>query len=370
MRPRGCVPRALGAHIVSTLGAGTLVARILQGAWRQSPPPTDLSIDELNTVAPLLLRSGGGALAWWRMRDAEVMDHVPAAGQLHDAFRMQVLGAAVHTKHLAEVFVRLRSAGVEPVLLKGWAAARMYSHPGIRPCSDIDLCVVPTMRAATEAILRSTPGSCLEVDLTHTEVTDVEGLIARSQLVSLGEIEVRIPSAEDHLRLLCIHALKHAVSRPLWLCDIAAAVETRPPNFSWPLLLGDNPRHASWIIAAIGLAHHLLGAEVAGTPVASAAANLPRWLVPSIIGVWSNPGAVKLVPPRLSATSLRDLAAALRERWANPVQASIMMNVPFNAFPRLPIQVAAYGLRAMKFLLHLSTASDSPTAFSDGIQVE
>ncbi len=50
----------------------------------------------------------------------------------------------------------------------------------------------------------------------------------RSQLVNLDGVDVRVPGLEDHLGILCLHLLHHGAFRPLWLCDIAAALETRP----------------------------------------------------------------------------------------------------------------------------------------------
>jgi len=331
---------------------GALVARALSGSWRQSPPPLALSLEQLTEVVPLLLKSGCGALAWWRIHETPMTQHLLAAAELHDAFRMQVLNAAIQERQIAEVFALLRAAGVEPVLIKGWAAVRLYAHGGVRPCTDIDLCVDPGRLAAAQAVVCRPPGSRYPVDLTHSEVTDVAGLIARSGLVPLGGAQVRIPCPEDHLRLLCIHALKHAVCRPQWLCDIAAAVERRPATFSWQGLLGGNRRHAGWIASAIGLAHLLLGADVAGTPVETAARHLPRWLVRSVLAVWSNPDTFRLVPREFAATSVHSLAVGLRDRWANPIQSSIMMNAAINGFPRLPIQVALYGQRVVKFLRH------------------
>jgi hypothetical protein len=49
--------------------------------------------------------------------------------------------------------------------------------------------------------------------------------------VELNGAKIRILGAEDHLRLLCLHLLKHGAWRPLWLCDVAAALESRPSSF-------------------------------------------------------------------------------------------------------------------------------------------
>ena len=35
---------------------GALIARLLAGAWRLSPPPLDLTADELTRIAPLLFK--------------------------------------------------------------------------------------------------------------------------------------------------------------------------------------------------------------------------------------------------------------------------------------------------------------------------
>src|SRR5205814_891640 len=76
---------------------------------------------------------------------------------------------------------------------------------------------------------------------------------------------------EDHLRLLCLHMLVHGVCRPLWLCDIGAALESRPAEFDWRWFLSGDPRRTRWALCALGLAHELLGARLQDTPVAERA---------------------------------------------------------------------------------------------------
>src|ERR1044072_8310450 len=64
------------------LSRGRLVAQLLAGAWRRLPPPLTHSAEELAEIAPLLLKSGGGALAWCRVRntDLRAAPPAPAAG--------------------------------------------------------------------------------------------------------------------------------------------------------------------------------------------------------------------------------------------------------------------------------------------------
>ena len=124
-------------------GRGRLVAELLAGAWRDAPPAPGLSAAELAAVTPLLLASGGAALAWRRVRVSESLRATPAAHQLRQAYRLHTLEAALHERNIKQVFALLRAAGVEPLLVKGWAVARLYTEPGARPYGDIDLCVRP-----------------------------------------------------------------------------------------------------------------------------------------------------------------------------------------------------------------------------------
>ena len=43
----------------------------------------------------------------------------------------------------------------------------------------------------------------------------LEELYERSELVALGDVDVRILGPEDHLRLICLHMLAHGVTHLL-----------------------------------------------------------------------------------------------------------------------------------------------------------
>jgi hypothetical protein len=180
----------------------------------------------------------------------------------------------------------------------------------------------------------------------------LDDLFTRSQLVRLGEAEVRILAPEDHLRLLCLHTLGHGAARPLWLCDVAVALETRPTDFDWDLCLGGDQRRAEWVVTALGLAHHLLGARLDDTPVAERAARLPRWLVPTVLRSWASGYS----PNARLAGYWQQMFKVVRELphyWRNPIEATIEVNAPFNEWPRLPLQVAALARRTARYLIRL-----------------
>jgi hypothetical protein len=252
---------------------------------------------------------------------------------------MQALQARLHERRIVRAIRLLRTEGVEPLLMKGWAAAQLYPHPALRPYGDVDLVVHPDQRRPAAAALSSPAGQRCRVDL-HDRVTaldrPLEELFERSRLLPLGPSQVRVPGAEDHLALLCLHMLGHGAWRPLWLCDIAAAVEALPADADWTRCRPRDARRAHWIACAVSLAGLLLGARVE----AARTVRLPRWLPRAVLAQWGRDEHYMLTPsmgfvlrrPRL-------LLNALRLRWPNAIQATVDVGGPFNNLPRLPFQV-------------------------------
>jgi Uncharacterised nucleotidyltransferase len=322
------------------------MARALTGAWRSSPPIPELSQAALNQIARKLLISRAGALAWWGLRHSELRTS-QAAIELCNAYRLCTLKAALHERNIELVFAQLRSANIEPILIKGWAIARLYPEPGLRPYGDIDLCVRDDDLAAARAALKRLPDKTIDVDLVHPEIDRLgkrswQELYPRTHLVRLGQTEVRVPGPEDHLRILCIHMLKGPRMSPVLLCDIALMLETIPEGFDWKLCLGNRPE-SDWIACAIGLAHHLLGVPVAQTPIANRARNLPKWLVSAVLKHWADYLPMEYMAPL--TTYLRHpkgITTALRIRWPSPIESSLVFKRPFSRTPPLPYQLGYF----------------------------
>ena len=258
---------------------GELVASTLRSAWRRVPARLEISEEQLDQVAPLLLASGAAALGWRRVRDSTLRD-TPAALELQQAYRLHSLQSALHEAEITDLVKIARDAGAEPVLVKGWAVARLYPEMGLRPYGDVDLCVTPQSFEGARAALERLDRSKYQVDLhegfSKLDSLSEKELLARCATIRIAGTEVKVLGLEDQLRILCTHTLRHSVCRPLWLCDIAAAVESRPADFDWDRCLGPDVREADWVACAIGLAHKLLGAEIESTPVESRAHELPR----------------------------------------------------------------------------------------------
>lgn len=256
--------------ITSASATGELVATFLAGAWRPQPPAFDLSADELEKIAPRLLPTGAGALGWWRIRASELQS-CAAAEELHQAYRLYTLESRLNQSRIEKVFAVLRTFGIEPLLIKGWAAARYYPEHGLRPYGDIDICVRRQDHHGAGRALASLDPLKFKVDLhsgfAKFGLRQEEDLYARSELVTLGETEVRVLGAEDHLRVVSYHLMREGAWRPLWLADVAAALEACPRNFDWNYCLGE-PRQARPVISAISLAHLLLDAKIEHVPEA------------------------------------------------------------------------------------------------------
>lgn len=348
----------LGLSGNTNLARGRLIAKVLAAWESNSPPALSLSLEDLAEVAPLLLNSGAGALTWWRIKSSDLRDAETSA-ELHQAYRLHTLQAAIKEIEISQVFSFLRSQGLEPLMGKGWAIARHYPEPGLRPYGDIDLYVRPEEHAAFAAALGKPESGRWNIDLHRgaAELDDrgFDELYARSQLVRLGEVEVRTFGPEDHLRLLCLHFLREGALRPLWLCDIAVALNSLPSGFDWKYFLSGSERRADWAICAIGLARQLLGAETDGLPVAGRAERLPRWLIPTVLQQW---GAGKITKGRRvpMASYLRNPAGALSsllQRWPNAIEATVGVKGPFNNWPRLPFQLGDCVLRTVRFALQI-----------------
>lgn len=246
----------------SELRLGLAVAGLLGSGGSDSQRST---VD--GQLSGLLCHLGAGALAWWRIRDTDLAD-TPAAVELHNVYRQQRLAVLRHERDIVTVVSLLRREGIEPVLVKGWAIARHYPEPGLRPYGDIDLCVSPTQFAQASQVLKrseSLAGPFVDLHCGFSGIgvgkrllfsaprhaqREWEELYSRTSLsqvqrpksnvylpgedvehctLDIGQqpansedlFSARVLSDEDHLRILCLHLLRSGVRRPSWLCDVA-----------------------------------------------------------------------------------------------------------------------------------------------------
>ncbi|HKO61557.1 MAG TPA: nucleotidyltransferase family protein, partial [Pyrinomonadaceae bacterium] len=225
------------------------------------------------------------------------------------------------------------------------------------PAGDIDLCVRPEHRDKAVAALA---GSGCFTDL-HTSLSEIgerslDDLFARSKTVPLGAEQVRVLGTEDHLALLCIHLLKHGGWRPLWLCDISAAVESLPAGFNWDTCLGTNEQRARWIACTLGLAERLLQTDLSRVPLDRQQMRVPDWISGTVLYHWSRlfPGdALPMQAAPLMSITLRERRNVFKgivDRWPDPITATFNLQGGVNNFPRFPYQLADFLRNGFRFM--------------------
>ena len=337
-----------------------LMSEILAQSWREGPRQNNLSIELISRAASTLLKSGAAGLVWSRLQSA-----VPQPGIVLLPFRQLYISHTIHAAYYEtqsrKAFAYFRSNDIEPVLVKGWAIGRRYPAKGLRPYGDIDLAIRSSDYQKALQLATTPDGRRFNLDL-HKGLKNLDSrrfdeFFERTQLVQLGDTMVRIPSDEDLLRIACLHLLRHGGWRPLQFCDVGLLVETRSPEFRWDICVGRSRREINWISTAIGLAHHLVGADIEGYPHAAQARRVPRWMIEQVLKSWETPEPMKNAPLNYGKPmheylrQPRGLFSALKRRWPNPIEATYALNGSFNNLPRFPYQLAESLRRATRFLI-------------------
>jgi hypothetical protein len=337
---------------------GVAVATVLAGSWRQLPPKLRISPTQVSRIVPQLLIAGAGALASRRVRKSRLSLPTADAQQLRSKYVDYALQAIICEQEIIDVVRCLRARGIDPILIKGWAAGRHYAASTLRPSGDIDICVAPEEMPEAQAVVSKRRSGSHAVDLYHEEIdlldsSDFDDLAQHAETVSLAGDKVRVLGAEDNLRILCLHFLKHGAWRAVWLCDITAALEARRKNFDWDRCLGTGKPRANWVLSVLGLAHELLGADSTGTPAETVTGRLPGWFVACVLKEWNRtdlPTQPKFVS---QVTRVRRPAAVfemLRKRWPNRIQGTIDARGNFDDRSPLPFQVRQGLVRLGKLL--------------------
>lgn len=244
-----------------------------------------------------------------------------------------------------QAFRFFREKGIEPLLIKGWAAARNYPENSYRFYTDIDLAVRDLDYDKARSLLGSPEGSKIAVDL-HRELKHLDSrpwadVFADSVEIELDGYPVRIPSAEDHLRILAVHWLNDGGERKDRLLDIYHAIRNLPPDFNWDRCLETVSKvRRGWVIAAIGLTGRYFELDLTGLPIADEARNIPNWLSRTVEKEWKS--GVRHRSLHSCLNDPRELVRQLGKRLPpNPIQATIEQEGDFNAKSRFRYQIAS-----------------------------
>lgn len=256
--------------------------------------------------------------------------------------KWKILQETVFERKICDAFELFRNNNIEPILIKGWAAARNYPNPYDRSYTDIDFAVSENDYPAAAALVA---GKNLVIDLhkelRHLDTVRWKDLYKKSRLITTRccACAVRILSDEDHLRVLCTHWLNDGGAHRERLWDVYYAVANRPTDFDWSRCLEVvTPKRKMWVVTAIKLAEKYLGLDTRNTPISEMQGALPGWVVKTVEKEWSR--AAKLKPLNFKQLNFKDLLEQIKIRTPpNPIQATVEMDEEFDDKPRGVIQL-------------------------------
>lgn len=342
----------MALRTATTLAAGRIIATVLQGAWRPSPPQPAYSDQELAKAVPFLLAGGCGALAWNGLRHSSLSSST-SASKLRQAMRAIAARNLRYEDRLAKLLPALERARVGFVLIKGWALAPLYAGPELRPFGDIDLCVAPGEFDAAHQIVGNTCDLDLQAGLRDLPDRSWDIVLQHSRLASLRGEPVRVLGAEDQLRHLCLHQARHGCWRPLWLCDVAAALENIGVDFDWNYCLAGDRRMTAWVLSIISSAQQFFGANTKQPVPFELSPN--AWLQEEILASWgaSRSGDSHTRDDHPLVHSLARpwrLGTALARRWPNRIEGLFKARgFPDSRWPSILLQSLVYGNRILRF---------------------
>lgn len=284
-------------------------------------------------------------------------------GRERNDFYWLTLKNRVNEIKIAEAFEFLEKNGFEPILIKGYAAARYYPESWRRIFGDIDLCVAPDKFEAAKKLVESPQGLSHNIDLhkglRHLDNLSWEDLFQNSETIKIENTNVRVLRPEDHFRVLCVHWLTDggAFKERLW--DIYYLIENRPADFDWERCLNAaGPKRRKWMICCLGLAHKYLGLDISVTPAADAAGQIPRWLTRAVEKEWT--AQIAAIPLSACLHDRKIFWRQVKKRIPpNPVQATVLLEGSFDERPRFFYQAGNILIRllpAVKRILSKSAA--------------
>ena len=263
-----------------------------------------------------------------------------------DDVRWSLLNRRTQEVRALDAFARFRRAGIEPVLIKGLAAARFYPDSKPRMSVDMDLAVAERDFDGAMEIARAAGPDGLAIDL-HSELRHLDtvvwaDLFENSILLKVEGGEIRVLRPEDSLRVLIVHWLTNGGSDRDRLWDVYYAVANRPNDFDWDRFLKVvSVNRRRWLVCTIGLVHHYLGLDLEGTPVEKEARDLPAWLVGTVEREWAS--ETPFVPLEFAfhnpKTLIKQVPRLLRP---NPIWATVQMEGSFDARTRFFYQIGSF----------------------------
>ncbi len=263
---------------------------------------------------------------------------------LTDEHRWSALQLKLQAVRVSQAFETFRRQGIEPILIKGLAAALYYPQSVFRYSVDIDLAVkaedFESAKLLAESLAATGHAIDLHQELRHLDTVSWPELYRRSSLLETDAGIYRVLSPEDHLRVLCVHWLTDGGINKDRLWDIYYLIESNRSGFNWDRALDIvSPTRRRWIVSTIGLAQKYLGLNLESTPIENAAATIPAWLIAAVEKEWTS--GEKEIPLWLVLNDRQKLMKQVSLRLnPNPIRATVEMEGSFDSRTRIFYKVA------------------------------
>ncbi len=277
-----------------------------------------------------------------------------------DEKRWLILRTKIYEEKIKAAFKLFRTNAIEPILIKGWAAAKEYPEKYQRIFSDIDLCVSPDDYERSLKIVAGQEAKALNIDLhcglRHLDTLEWEDLFENSVSELLDDVEVRILRPEDHLRVLCVHWLNDGGAYKERLLDICYLLENHASSFDWNRCFGKISRNRrEWIIKTIAVAHKYYDFDVSELPFAGETKSMPGWFTKTLEREWAS--ETKLLPLHTLLLDRSELWKQIKKRFPpNAIEATIEMEGAFDDSWRGYYQIGSIFLRLKPSLIRVYTS--------------
>lgn len=265
--------------------------------------------------------------------------------------RWLILRAKIHEENIKTAFEKFREKGIEPILIKGWAAAFEYPDASLRVFSDLDLSVASADYARSIELISTETAAALNVDLhqglRHLDTQSWDKLFNNSILRDLDGTKVRVLRPEDHLRVLCVHWLNDGGAARERLLDIYHLIKNHASEFDWiSCFEGISENRKDWIIKTISLVESEYELDGIDFPFETNSDLIPQWLFKTLRKEWTS--EVRLIPIHTLLGKPRELWKQLKKRFPpNAIQATIDMEGRFDDTPRFFYQIGSILIRTV-----------------------
>lgn len=262
-------------------------------------------------------------------------------GALTDEAKFRMLALRVAEIEIAKVWRDFEAAGLNPIMIKGWAAARYYPEPSARHLGDIDLAFAAEEYEAAEAarIRGGLYRTDLHRELRHLDTENWKNLFERSVLVDCAGAKIRVLCPEDHLRVLSVHWMNDGGAYRHRLWDIAHLLSQCGDRFDWDKCFAPvGPRRRRWVVTTVGLAARYLDVDLGFVPFAKEFEDIPDWVCRTVEREWAS--GVRLVPLHTILNDPRQIVAQIRKRIPpNALQSTIEVEGEIDDGPRFKYQL-------------------------------